>query len=100
MTKFWIFLCIFLTFTLATTMSEAMDCKTTSGAYPNKPCIFPFKLNAGTENEITYNTCTRDLQDPSGPAWCSTKVDESGGHIEGHYGFCEGKCQPRKLICF
>ena len=100
MTKFCIFLCIFLIFTLATTMSEAMDCKTDSGPDSNKPCIFPFKLNVGTENEVTRNACTKDFMHPSSPAWCSTKVDESGGHVKGHYGFCEGKCQPRKLICF
>ena len=62
---------------------------TISGADPNKPCIFPFKFDGQT-----WNTCT-NVDDPSGPYWCSTKVDDQGNHIggQGNWGNCDGsKC--------
>ena len=45
-------------------------CLTTSGAAPNKPCIFPF-IHEGVE----YNECTSYEH---GEHWCSTKVNETG----------------------
>ena len=101
MSKFCIFLCIFLTFTMELTMSDEMDCKTVSGVDPNKPCIFPFKLHEGTIHEITLNACTTAWnENPRDPAWCPTMVNESGGYVFGNWGICEAKCQPRKLISF
>merc|ERR1711915_967363 len=38
---------------------------------------------------------------PEGTTWCSTKVDETGNHVnnEGNYGFCgEGCTAPRDVI--
>jgi len=90
MTKFGIFFCIFLTFTLATTMSEAMDCKTTSGRRPNETCVFPFTSQRG----ITYNSCTTDDTPPGyNAAWCATRVDGEGVALDDYWGNCEGKCQ-------
>ena len=70
-----------------------MGCTTTSGPDPNKPCIFPFKLYGNT-----YECCTTALNDPGNTdAWCSTMVDNWGGHIggQGKWGTCESKCQPK-----
>ena len=59
-----------------------------SGASPNTPCVNSFKYR-----DITYNTCTLKNA-PEGKPWCSTKVDESGGHIgrEGNWGNCGSDC--------
>ena len=68
---------------------------TVSGADPNKPCIFPFKFDG-----ITWNTCT-NVDDPSAPFWCSTKVDDEGNHIggQGNWGNCASNCpMPGKLV--
>ena len=69
---------------------SALECKTDSGADPNKPCVFPFKFR-----NTTYNCCTFDAS-PENKAWCSTKVDQAGNHIggQGNWGYCEEKCQP------
>ena len=54
--------------------------------------MFPFKYKG-----ITYNCCTRDILLEETGAVCSTKVDDSGQHVEGqgNYGICEQKCQPK-----
>jgi hypothetical protein len=49
-----------------------------------KPCIFPFKLQARSED---LNTCTND-GDPDGKYWCSTKTNRNGVHQKGHWGYC------------
>ena len=96
MTKFCIFLCIFLTFMLATTMSEALDCKTISGPEANKPCEFPF-----TSQGITYHACTTDQNAPGDDnAWCSTMIDDAGLHVQGKWGNCEAKCPVSSTLIF
>ena len=69
---------------------------TVSGADPNKPCIFPFTTNTGQ----TWNTCTI-VDDPSAPAWCSTKVDDQGNHIggQGNWGNCDVSKCPMPGAC-
>ena len=49
-------------------------CLTTTGAAPDKPCIFPF-IHKGVE----YNEC---ISYEHGEHWCSTKVNVTG-NIEG-----------------
>ncbi len=53
-----------------------------------KPCIFPFKFNGET-----YNKCT-DVNDPDDRLWCSTKIDDSGNHVQsgGFWGHCGQDC--------
>ena len=46
------------------------NCLTTTGAAPDKPCIFPF-IHEGVE----YNEC---ISHEHGEHWCSTKVNETG----------------------
>ena len=50
-----------------------------------KPCVFPFKLQAGETEDL--NTCT-NASDPDGKYWCSTKTDPNGVHVKGHWGYC------------
>ena len=50
-----------------------------------KPCVFPFKLQAGETEDL--NTCT-NASDPDGKYWCSTKTDRDGVHEKGHWGYC------------
>ena len=72
--------------------SKKASCTTVSGEKSNKTCIFPFIYNG-----ITFNSCTLSWSHDHTKAWCSTRVDESGKHISGHYGFCEPACQPIKV---
>ena len=61
-------------------------CKTIEGNDPGKPCVFPF-IHKGT----TYTTCTKSGKNSCKP-WCSTKVDESGTHMEDNWGVCNRGC--------
>ena len=73
--------------------SSGLSCRTTTGADPNKPCVFPFKFRS-----VTYNNCTKVATDPDDTkAWCSTKIDEFGKHVggKGKWGYCEPKCQSK-----
>ena len=70
---------------------QPTTCKTTneSGSKKkNAPCQFPFTLN-----DKTFDACT-DLLDPDGRFWCSTKVDSSGKHTQGNWGYCSEDCFP------
>ena len=68
---------------------EILKCKTTYDS-PSKTrnvaCVFPF-----IHDNTTFNSCT-DVTDPDGRFWCSSKVDESGKHIQGNWGFCSEDC--------
>ena len=46
-------------------------------------CIFPFKDSGKT---CTGPTCYKT--DGDSKAWCSTKVDGNGKHVNGHYKYC------------
>ena len=81
---------------------DILKCKTTneSGSkIKNTTCLFPFKLD-----DKTFNSCT-DEEDPDGRFWCSTKLDESGKHIQGNWGYCSEDCfssateEPEKPTC-
>ena len=64
-------------------------CQTTNepgSKVKNAPCKFPF-----TNNGKKYDSCTTD-SDPDGRFWCSTKVDQSGNHQTGNWGYCSQKC--------
>ena len=64
-------------------------CKTTNEAGSAKKdvaCHFPF-----TTGDKTYDACTTDL-DPDKRFWCSTKVDRSGKHVSGNWGYCSEDC--------
>ena len=56
-----------------------------------KPCIFPFTIKG-----VTYHTCT-NAHDPRGKAWCSTKVDDQGNHVKGHWGHCGNGCDEESI---
>ena len=67
-------------------------CKTTTesgSAKKNVDCHFPFILE-----DKKYDTCTTD-QDPDDRFWCSTKVDRSGKHVNGNWGYCSEECLSR-----
>ena len=67
-------------------------CKTTNesgSAKKDVACHFPF-----TTGDKTYDACTTDL-DPDKRFWCSTKVDRSGKHVNGNWGYCSQDC----LLC-
>jgi hypothetical protein len=59
--------------------------------------VFPFTY-AGT----TYNGCAEWVYggEHQGKLWCSTKVDETGNHVngEGNYGFCSSSCTAVSLL--
>ena len=49
-----------------------------------RECVFPF-----TYENITHTACT-PYEDAH---WCSTKTDENGVHLSGHWGYCNmDKC--------
>ena len=63
-------------------------CKTTNetrAAKQNVACHFPLLVDK------TFDACTND-SDPDGRLWCSTKVDRSGKHINGNWGYCSEDC--------
>ena len=71
------------------TGSAIKRCQTTNepgSKVKNSPCKFPF-----TNNGEKYDSCTTD-NDPDGRFWCSTKVDQSGNHQKGNWGYCSRKC--------
>jgi len=81
-----------------TTSSPSSSCTTIGGPALGAQCVFPFTF-AGT----TYTSCAAWIYggQPEGTTWCSTKVDETGNHVnnEGNYGFCgEGCTAPRDVI--
>ena len=62
------------------------ECRTIGGQQlggPNLPCIFPFKYK-----DKIYNECHSDTYG----VWCSTKIDATGKHVTGHWGFCGQGC--------
>ena len=69
-----------------------MVCSTESGPTPGLPCIFPFKLDG-----VAYHTCKLDEKD--GSRWCSTKIDESGQHLQGNWGNCGSDCGEHIIYC-
>ena len=78
--------------------TSELTCTTISGPDLNKTCIFPFEYRG-----VTYNSCTTKGNDPDESetkAWCSTKVNDFGIHIEeqGNWGICETKCQPQSIF--
>lgn len=64
------------------TSPTSVPCKTIDGA----DCIIPF-----TFGRKTYSSCTTDA-DETGKKWCSTKTDQTGRHIPGNWGYCQGGC--------
>ncbi len=60
-----------------------LACLTIGGKEPGKACKFPFKAN----NEIYYGCA-----ETSEGLRCSTKNDEEGNHINGHWGICSPNC--------
>ena len=63
-------------------------CITTSGPKTGQTCVFPF-TDSGKTCDGPY--CCNTDNDAKG-SWCSTKVDENGAHIAGHYGYCPESC--------
>ena len=64
------------------------NCLTTGGAKPDKKCMFPF-----TYKGVTHKACTdHGNEDPEWLPWCSTKVDDYGGHVGGNWGDCSEEC--------
>ena len=57
---------------------------TNGGARPNTPCVFPFKQTKQTK----VGCSTFESETP----WCSTKVNESGYHVGGEWGYCSPGC--------
>ena len=58
---------------------------TTGGPTPNVNCIFPFKFRG-----VWHSKCLPDEDNPV-RTWCSTKVDTSRKHQQGHWGFCKAE---------
>ena len=51
-------------------------------------CMFPF-----TYKGVTHKACTdHGNEDPEWLPWCSTKVDDYGGHVGGNWGDCSEEC--------
>ena len=76
---------------LGTFSIPVLGCKTTIGADPNTLCIFPFRYKGKT-----YDACTwKDADQTNNQAWCSTKVDRFGKHVQeqGNWGNCGQGCQ-------
>ena len=71
------------------------ECITTEGENAGK-CIFPFTYNGKT---CPGPTCC-NLDNASKGAWCSTKVDANGNHIDGNYGYCKGTVCGGKFSVF
>ena len=63
------------------------SCHTVSGPDTGSPCIFPFIWK-----EKTHMSCVTDKK--KGKKWCSTRVDSSGFHVKGNYGYCNDDCTP------
>ena len=63
-------------------------CKTEDG----RDCVLPFSFRGKT-----FTSCTRE-HDPDDQAWCSTKVDNNGDHVEnaGQWGHCSPECEARR----
>ena len=83
-----------LSYILFSTIIKEKGCKTIGGYNPNAPnatigarCIFPFKF----EGKMNYG-CVCSGQTFCEYLWCSTKVDSTGNHIEGHEGQNWGYC--------
>ena len=55
--------------------------------------MFPFKFKGKT-----YNDCTYDKGKSN--AWCSTKVDEFGEHVDGHWIKCKAMYDNTKKNTF
>jgi len=67
------------------------DCVTTDGPETGAACISPFKF---VPTNKTYYGCTYDT---STEPWCSTKVNEFGYHLSGHWGVCSEECPVEKI---
>jgi len=66
------------------------NCKVVApGPDTGATCIFPFTWSATGK---TYNECAFEADKGDTYAWCSTKVDASGNHVNG--GGHWGKCDP------
>ena len=64
------------------------NCLTVGGAKEGMKCMFPF-----TYKGVTHNACTdHGNDDPEWVPWCSTKVDDYGGHVGGNWGDCSQEC--------
>ena len=50
-------------------------------------CVFPFEW----QGKI-YTGCTTD-SDPDQRRWCSTKVNSTGSHTTGKWGYCSANCK-------
>ena len=84
----WIFRLVFpdkLSSLQNTSRSGSRCIVTENSSNQKKPCVFPYKLQAGETEDL--NTCT-NASDPDGKYWCSTKTDRDGVHVKGHWGYC------------
>ena len=66
-----------------------MNCKTNGGNKPNQNCTFPFRWNGKK-----YKSCVFKIPG----AWCSTKVNNNGSHLYGHWGTCTSRCPVEKYV--
>jgi len=72
-------------------MIPKKDCVTTDGPEAGAACISPFKF---VPTNKTYYGCTHDT---STEPWCSTKVNEFGFHLSGHWGVCSEDCPVEEI---
>ena len=68
-------------------LGQHPTCKTNSGPYPNKPCVFPFKISHGG-TDVVYNECTI-LAGNTKPS-CPIDVNQDGHHHV--WGYCSPGC--------
>ena len=74
-------------------------CVAINGDEKGSPCVFPFnyRVNVGNVTVIgfEFKACTKYEHTQY---WCSTKVDEYGNHIKGHWGDCAEECPNDDLL--
>merc|ERR1712168_1348807 len=66
-------------------------CVTIDGPDAGFPCVSPFKF---VPTNKTYYGCTYD---EAAEPWCSTKVNEFGYHLSGHWGVCSEDCPVEEI---
>ena len=74
-------------------------CVAINGDEKGSPCIFPFNYRMNLANitviGFEFSACTKYEHTRY---WCSTKVDQYGNHIKGHWGDCAEECPNDDLL--
>jgi len=79
--------------TTETQPPEKEDCLAYDSVHDEYKCIFPFQYKGRV-----WNYCTDYDSHDNNRRWCSTKVDDQGLHIPGHFGHCQKNCNRYDAI--